>query len=197
MDLLTPAELRGLIETGAEDGRLSALISAASSAIEGRCRRPLIRRSVTDRIPTSEIDYPPHDWPRLQLCAVPVSSITRITHYDRTDRTGTDYEAEDYYLVQPDDGIVEIFSSPASYDRLEAVYVAGLWANAAAVPDAVKLAAAELITLRTSPGARGLSAIQVGKVRESYRPPAPGEGPGRFPDQIEDLLRPYVHVPIG
>jgi len=138
---LTEAKLHLKVENTTDDSLITVLIKAAQEAVEAYTNRVLMSTTFDlqlDEIKDCEIELP----------AAPVSSVTSVKYYDESNSEQTLASGNYFYSINQEPMEIEFITVPGYYtQRFDAVtvrFVAG-YANAAAVPNALKQAVLLLV----------------------------------------------------
>ncbi|MDE1163731.1 MAG: hypothetical protein PW792_17540 [Acidobacteriaceae bacterium] len=198
MAYLLPAEYA---EFGLEVDTADAWVAAASAMIEAHCRRPsLLETSYTERLRMGAAQ-------RVTLSYGPVSAVTAVRARYVPRRDGGDgvmafgdFVADAFALhgawTNVELSAVEVYREEVSltmcalgmrYSEVEVTYTAGL----AVVPDAVKIACAQVVKNAQAVPALNVKSTRLDTLQTEYFSDA------LLDTQVREMLRPYVAERMG
>lgn len=132
---------------------------------------------------------------RLYLTRYPIISVTSIT-----DPAANTVSAADYVVYKAEGMLIHSGAWPVAQDtsgniaRWSVVYVAGRYANTAAVEANLKLACKLLVATRFSQREGDVISKRVGDLSISYREGQAGNG--GLPVEVTSLIAPYVSLGV-
>jgi uncharacterized phiE125 gp8 family phage protein len=137
---LAEAKLHLKVENTTDDSLITILIKAAQDAVESFTNRVLM--STTFELQLDEFCM------EIKLPVAPVSSVSSVKYYDETNSEQTMAAGNYFYSVDQEPMEIEFITSQSVYtyrqNALNIQFVAG-YANAAAVPNALKQAVLLLV----------------------------------------------------
>lgn len=178
-DLVTSGEVISLVPSLAGHGALALLISAASNAIEKRCRRVFAQATLTET-------YSGSGHGRVWLNRPPISSITSVSvdgvALDNTNGDAWSYVSETGELRRGTSRYAGGFAS----DDIDVVYVGGY----ASIPPDIKVACITLVK-HLADGARQTGLLKSESIGDYSYTMADGML-ASMPPQTLALLAPYI-----
>jgi hypothetical protein len=188
-DLVTSGEVVALVPSLAGHGALALLISAASNAIEKRCRRIFASGTVTETHSGNSLS-------RVWLNRPPITSITSVavdgTALDNTDGYGWGYNADTGELFRGNGRGDMRFASvfPGGSGNVSVVYVGGY----ATIPPDIKVACITLVK-HLADGAKATGLLKSESIGD-YSYTMADAMLVSMPAQTLALLAPYIMDPI-